>query len=303
MEWATGQGEVADGIEHLVADALVGPAELRADRALGREHDKVSRGDGGAEPGRPEPGRIVGRDERPRGGELAAVGGGSNVDVEALLADRPGAVIEEIVDRQAGEPGGPGLDPADRIADADGFGDGDRIDRGVLLDDPGPIDRRDEIARRAIHAGQLLGADDDRTVVDAQASQGAHDMLDEVNARRTADDLGAVAGLDHRSDDRRHRGRRSKITANEHDPAADGGGVELDTILAAAPVAPPVDVSRGAEGALRPRGWGSGHGRCRGSGWRVDPRPRGRQRGRPRGSRISGCGAAPRPAASPRPGC
>ena len=52
---ATGQGQVADHVEQLVADAFVGEAKLVVDRPVGAKNQQIGKSGSMPEPLRPEP--------------------------------------------------------------------------------------------------------------------------------------------------------------------------------------------------------------------------------------------------------
>src|SRR6266436_5818147 len=87
-EVAAGQGQVADQIERLVADAFVFHSQLVVERAFGAENEQVLVRHPLAQPPLAQPLGLFSEDECPRGSNLGPKGGRRELELDRLPANR-----------------------------------------------------------------------------------------------------------------------------------------------------------------------------------------------------------------------
>ena len=213
------QGQVADHVQDLVADAFVVVAEGVAYHPFGPEDEQVG-------VGRPRPHPLVAQgvglgleQEGPAGGKLGPEILGADLDEPALAADgRLPAVVEVIRQHQA--IGGTWVRSEGRVPLA--HRDGPVDDVGwpglALIGDARVIQGLDEGLARPVAAGGLGPIDLDDAIVDLEPGERGHDVLDHLDDGRaildgraplSGDDLGDV-GAD---------GRRSRQVGSDEDDA------------------------------------------------------------------------------------
>src|SRR5512143_377429 len=186
------QIKVADGVEHLVFDELVVVAQ-----SVLVEHAELVHDDGVVE-------RAAEREtlvaqvfdlmheaERARARDLFRIGGIGEVDADGLAAtvehgmrEGDGEFDLEAVMRDEAR-------PLVAVAHLDRLRDAHVLLRRILLDDAGGLQQEHEGRRGAVHDGNLGAGQIDQQVVDAEAGEGRHQVLDGRH-------LGG-AGLEHRA--------------------------------------------------------------------------------------------------------
>ena len=182
---AAGEGQVADRVEDLVTDELVGVAQ-----ALGVDHPVLADGDGvlerGAEreAGAPQLLHVAHEAEGAGAGDLAAEDGRRQIDRLALAADHRGGEIDLHVEAEAalvGEQFREGL----ALGDANGLQNLQVAAARVLGDDADLVDGVDERSRAAVEDRHFGPVDLDQNVVDAEARKSGHQVLDRGRRRRS----------------------------------------------------------------------------------------------------------------------
>ena len=250
------QGQVADHVEDLMPGAFVGVAQFVADDAVAAEEQEVGGIGSHADPGGPQRVRLGLQEESAAGGQLAAEGFRGEADAVALGADRClAAVIEMIGEHQAAGRGGR-VDREDGVA----LSDADRIlhDEGlahpVLLEDPGAVEGLDERLARAVATGTLARVDLDDRIVDLEAGQRGHDVLDHLDARAVAADRRATLRRRDRIDPRGDRRPTRQVGATEDDPGVGHGRVEANRDVGAMEEADSAHLRRAGDRTLS-AGW------------------------------------------------
>ncbi len=114
------------------------------------------------------------------------------------------------------------------LADADRILDDKRRAHPVLLDDPGAVEGLDEDLARAVATGTLAGVDVDQRVVDPEARQRGHNMLDHLDGDTVAADRCATLGRYDRIDPSGDRRPTVQVAAPEDNPGVGLGRVETN---------------------------------------------------------------------------
>src|SRR5687767_4482292 len=147
--------EVADDVEYLVADELVGAAQgLLVEHPVGREHDGVVERAAADEVGAPERLDLLGEAEGAGRGNLAGEAFGvERVEAVVLAADERVPEVDRAVYLAALE--GLDRDAALALLDRDAPAHAQGPPRGGLLDHTGALDHLREGVGRAVHDGQF----------------------------------------------------------------------------------------------------------------------------------------------------
>ena len=211
------QIQVAQQVEDLVADQLVGEAERRVDDALLADQDAVVQPAAVGQPHRFEGLDLLEKAERPRRPDLCTIARGVAVNVAEFLFPDRRRVFQAVVDFEVGSR----LDTQQFLPFADLIRavHCPRSDLFVLLDDAGTLQHVAEFQGRAVQNRNFVLHLDEQ-VGHAVAVQRRHQMLDGSDTAAVPVQAGRVAGrLDvlDRSGDRDVGGERA-----EHDPAARG---------------------------------------------------------------------------------
>ena len=165
----TGQRQVADHVEGLVAGALVGITQpLGIQQAGVVEHHRVLERCAAGKAGLPELGDVAEAAEGAGAADLAAEALGVQIDGEGLPADH---LIGEIDLDLGAEAVGPGAQFGEAVArtDLNRLENLDVTARGALLRDSGLVDRGDEAGGAAVHDRHFGAIDLDGGVVDAHS--------------------------------------------------------------------------------------------------------------------------------------
>ena len=256
---ATGQRQIADQIEHLVADAFVGKPQLVVDRAVAVENQQVFERRPLAQSLREQPIGLGLENERAAGGQLVAKCLGRDRQVKGLPADRVAQpVIEPVAQGQFGSGGRAGLDPALVVADARDLADDELAAQRVLLDDPRSIETFDERLAGAVAAGEFRLIDPNLAIVDLQAEQRGQHVLGHFDRGPQGLERRAARRLESIADQGRNRHPPRRIGSHEHDPRVLGGRAKFQADIASAPIAEPCQGDRFANRALLARGVSQG---------------------------------------------
>ena len=207
------QRQVADEVEHLVADELVAIAQPVERRGLADDDRVVERAAERA-PTLSQEAQIFQEAVRARRRVLGD---------ERLLRRRPGQhlraddrmlVVERVGDAE--RLGGDDLDPAAIATGADRMRDADRAKPRALLHATRREHHLHERLGAAVGRGQLGAIHADLEVVDPEAGRRRHEVLDGLDARPVLADRRRVVGID---DALGHRGDRVATLADAEDDA------------------------------------------------------------------------------------
>ena len=163
----------------------------RRRRPAGRRRWRGARGPGPAGPPPPRSSRNV-----RLGARFEVKEPRRKQDLQRLPADRVAAAVVQFVldDRPAGG-GRAGLDPTSLVAQADRRGESRSPAAGRLARRCRPLAGRGRRGGGAVAAGHFRLVDVDLAVVDLQARQRRHDVLDHVHARFAASGAPSAAGF------------------------------------------------------------------------------------------------------------
>ncbi len=244
--------QVADHVEDLVPRALIGEPERVADDPVPAEEEQVGLGRPDADPRGPQGGGFRFEQERPARGDLVAERIARQADAVALRADRRVRSVVEVI-REGQPAGGSGrVDGQDGIplADAHRLLDHKGPAHPVLLDEPRVVEGLDERAAGAVAAGALAGVDLDHGVVNLEAGQGGHDMLDHLDGGVTAADRGPPLRGHDRIEPGRDPRPAGEVGPLEDDPLVRLGRMEADHDVRAVEEADPVHFRRSSDRPL-----------------------------------------------------
>jgi hypothetical protein len=151
-----------------------------------------------------------------------------------LAADQRARVVE--VEAVARRLGGGEARAADAVADRDLLEHAEHAAADALGLDAGAADQEHPRGRAAVQHGELGRIDLDHGVVDSEAAQRGHQVLDRADrdAVLVGDD-GAEAGIDDRIPARRDGGALGRdVGPHDHDPGVGGSRAKLQRDLGAA---------------------------------------------------------------------
>ena len=173
----SGERQIADRVEHLVADELVGEAHaFRVEDAVVGDDQRVLERGAERVAGVPQRRHIAHEAEGARARDLAAEAVGLHVDGQRLVADQRMVVVDLGLDAEAARIG---RDLAIGVAHRDPhrLEHADIAARLIERRDADGIDRRHERRRAAVHDRRFRTVDLDHRIVDAQAGQRGQNML------------------------------------------------------------------------------------------------------------------------------
>ena len=217
-----GQVQVAHRIEDLVADELVGVAQaVVVDHAEFVEHDRVVHRATEAEVALAHEFEIAHETEGARAADFADVALGRELDHRARLRRGNGRMIE--FDGEAQAETVVRLETGDLVAVAHfhGLEDADEALGRVLFDDAGRLQQEHEGAGGTVHDRHFGRRQFDVEIVDAQARQRGHQVLDGHRLGALAGQTGAEHGLGHQVGAGGDLDDGIQIDATEHDAGID----------------------------------------------------------------------------------
>ena len=177
---------------------------------------------------------------------------GRKRDFQRLAADRiAAAVVEFVAEHHLARAAGAGLDPTALVAQADGAADDLPPPRRLLLDDARRPQRLDERQAGAVAAGHFRPIDPHFAVVDLQAGQGRHDVLDHLHAGLAAAERRSPRRFDAMVDRGGDPRAARQVGADEDDARVGRRGAELDADVVVRSSSPlPAIVGRGGYRSL-----------------------------------------------------
>jgi hypothetical protein len=179
--------------------------------------------------------------ERPAGGQIEVEVSRRKGNFQRLPSDGvSAAVIQFVAEDHFVRAAGAGLDPTFLVTQVDDAADDLTAAKGRLLDDAGRPQDLDERQAGAVAAGHLGLIDPQFAIIDLQAGQGGHDMLDHIDGGLIAAKDGPPRGFDamfHRGGD---AGASLQVGADENNARVGRGGPELDANVASGPVSHPL---------------------------------------------------------------
>jgi hypothetical protein len=213
------KSQIADHVENLVPHALIGMAELIPNHAILAEDEEIRVGGPNSNPSGSERGGFRFEQECAAGRQFVAEGLRSQPDTTALRWDNRGAAVVEVV-RKRQSTGSIWVNRKDCVSflDAEGTINDQGPAQAILIDRSGTVQRLDENTAGTIAPGALARIDLHQAVVDLQAGQGGHHMLDHLHGRGASSDRSTALGGNDISDPRRHSGSLRQIAALEDDP-------------------------------------------------------------------------------------
>ena len=191
---ASQEGQVADEIEDLVADELVGIPEAVEGPPLA-QHDRVVEGAAAGQAVLPHEPHVLqeavraGRREFIRERRLRRHPG------PLLAADGGVLVVQGVGDGKRRRRDD--LEPAAVVTDPDRIGDHHGAPRRRLLRAPGRGQQRHERARASVEGRDLSPLDLDLEIVDAETGGGGEQVLHRLDARAVPSDRRRVVGVAH----------------------------------------------------------------------------------------------------------
>ena len=226
------------------------------DRPLGAEDQQVAEGGPPAQSPGLQGRRLGLQQEGAAGGQLEVEEPRREQDFQRLPADgAAGAVVQLVLQGHAALPDGRAGPRSSFARRPGGSRGGSRriAARRILRDDAGRLQGRDEGQAGAVAAGHFRGVDPDFAVVDLQAGQGRHDVLDHVHAGRARVAAPCAAGVSMRwATVAGIRGQPGKSPRTKTIPVSAARRAELDADVAPAPVADAFDRGRGGYRSLSP---------------------------------------------------
>ena len=126
--------------------------------------------------------------------------------------------------------------------------------RAILVDDPGRVEGLDEQTARPVAARAFGGVDLDRAVVDLEAGQGRHDVLDQLDHGRAVLNGGSALRRDHLADLGRDRGAVGQIGPDEPDAGVGFGREKPQRHVGAVEESDSANLRRAGDGSLRTLG-------------------------------------------------
>ena len=187
-----GEREIADEVEHLVANEFVGKAQASVLHAVAAEDDSVFRRGAADESHVAQHALVFAEAEGARGGDLRAVGIGREIDREILAMDGRGEV-DLVGDAVAVA----GID-ADELVVLTNFDlaqDAEVFAAAPLDLDANALEGFDIRKRAAVENGELEVVELDDDVVDADADAGGEQMLGGGDENALAHQAGGVGDL------------------------------------------------------------------------------------------------------------
>jgi hypothetical protein len=217
------QVEIADRVEHLVADELVVEAQALAVEDLGLvEDDRRLQAAAQAQARRPHRLDVLHEAERAGARDLAHVRmlGEVDDDVAILRAEHRMREVDAEVELEPGER--VEARPLVAVAGLDGARNAQVFLRRLLLDDARRLQQEHVGPRAAIHDRQLGTGDVDVEVVDAETGERRHQVLDRRHRRGAVIERGGKTRVADVAGDAGDRRAAGEIRAIKHNAVVDG---------------------------------------------------------------------------------
>src|SRR5580704_17047018 len=186
----TGEREVSDRVENLVADELIGEAlKIRIDHGVAIDGERVLEGGATRETGSPQRIQLVHEAKCAGGRNVATERFAGKSPEQALRADRSRGEgnIEIEIERLSGHQ----RRGCAALRNVDLSRDSDRAARSGLITETCPLKQQQPGERIAVQNGRLWAVKHDDEIVDACARDGCHQMFDDSDACAVLRDDGA----------------------------------------------------------------------------------------------------------------